>query len=181
MVNRFQKIDRLSNRRLWISRPVKGSLSAWRPFFQKDSTSTAGKYRRLRSVCDAVRAMSRGAIEREQKFFFFAKIKKSKTKIESSKKRTNAKSKNKNKNLSGNFETGKRIAEAKTLQSFQSVSSRPEVRRTSCRNPGAVGPWTSPVHLPVDASSLHEEIEPLLAGRTILLKKVRCGLNLEQR
>jgi hypothetical protein len=31
MVNRFQKIDRLSNRRLWMSRAVKGSLSAWRP------------------------------------------------------------------------------------------------------------------------------------------------------
>ena len=39
----------------------------------------------------------------------------------------------------------------------------------------------SPVHLPVDASSFNEEIEPLVAGRAILLKKVRCGLNLEQR
>jgi hypothetical protein len=39
----------------------------------------------------------------------------------------------------------------------------------------------SPVHLPVDASSFNEEIEPLVARRTNLLKKVRCGLNLEQR
>jgi hypothetical protein len=54
--------------------------------------------------------------------------------------------------------------------------------RTFYRNTGQL--WNlgrSPVHLPVDASSLHEEIEPLVAGRTNLRKKVRCGLNLEQR
>ena len=34
--------------------------------------------------------------------------------------------------------------------------------------PGSCGIGRSPVHLPVDASSLHEEIEPLVAGRTIL-------------
>jgi len=51
MVNRFQKIDRLSNRRLWISWAVKGSLSSWRPAFQKDSTSTAWVCCRKRHVC----------------------------------------------------------------------------------------------------------------------------------
>ena len=35
-----------SYRRLWISRAVKGSLSAWRPCFQKDIIPTQGKYRR---------------------------------------------------------------------------------------------------------------------------------------
>jgi hypothetical protein len=50
-MNRFQKIDRLSNRRLWISKPVKGSLSAWRPAFQKDSTSSAQVFCRKRHVC----------------------------------------------------------------------------------------------------------------------------------
>jgi hypothetical protein len=51
LVNRFQKIDRLSNRRLWISRAVKGSLSAWRPCFQKGSTSTAQVSGRKGHVC----------------------------------------------------------------------------------------------------------------------------------
>jgi hypothetical protein len=50
MVNRFQKIDQLSNRRLWIAKAVKGSLFAWRPSFQKDSTSTARVSRRKRRV-----------------------------------------------------------------------------------------------------------------------------------
>jgi hypothetical protein len=48
MVNRFQKIERLSNRRLWISSTVKGSLSAWRPSFQKDGTCTAQVFCRKR-------------------------------------------------------------------------------------------------------------------------------------
>ena len=37
------------------------------------------------------------------------------------------------------------------------------------------------VHLPVDAPSFNEEIEPLVAVPANLLKKVRCGLNIEQR
>jgi hypothetical protein len=51
MVNRFQKIDRLSNRRLWISRVEKGSLSAWSPCFERDRTSTAHVFCRKRHVC----------------------------------------------------------------------------------------------------------------------------------
>jgi hypothetical protein len=95
MVNRFQKIDRLSNRRLWISRAVKGSLSAWCPCFQKDSTSTAGKYRRLRSACDAVRAMSHDAIERDEKIFFrkIENEKHQKSKVRKKNKRKKAKAK----------------------------------------------------------------------------------------
>jgi hypothetical protein len=61
MVNRFQKIDRLSNRRVWISRAVKGSLSAWCPCFQKDRTSTAGVSCRNRHVCAGLR---RRAVQR---------------------------------------------------------------------------------------------------------------------
>jgi ATPase subunit of ABC transporter with duplicated ATPase domains len=48
--------------------------------------------------------------------------------------------------------------------------------------PGSSGTLDAPIHLPLmhPPYSLHEEIEPLVARRTIL-KRVRCGLNLEQR
>jgi hypothetical protein len=59
-LNRFQKIDRLSNRRLWIARAVKGGLCAWRPTFQKDSTSTADVSRRKRHVCAGLRRLAAG-------------------------------------------------------------------------------------------------------------------------
>ena len=50
-VNRFQRLGRLSNRRLWIAKVAKGSLFAWRPAFHKDSTSTAQVFCRKRYVC----------------------------------------------------------------------------------------------------------------------------------
>ena len=58
MVNRFQKIDRLSNRQLWISRAVKGSLSAWCLCFQKDNTSTTHVFCRKRHVCAGLRRLA---------------------------------------------------------------------------------------------------------------------------
>jgi hypothetical protein len=78
----------------------------------------------------------------------------------------------------------KQFAEAKTLQSFQFALNLPRsLAERLQKSRAAAAPWThSPVHLPVEASSFNEEIEPLVARRTILLlKKVRCRLNLEQR
>jgi hypothetical protein len=84
--------------------------------------------------------------------------------------------------LSGNVEVGKTDCGKKEAAIF-SIHVEPAEKsgRPSYRNAGQV--WDlgrSPVNLPVDASSFNEEIEPLVARRTILLlKKVRCGLNLE--
>jgi hypothetical protein len=115
--------------------------------------------------------MWRDAVEREEKLFF--------------RKSENRKSENqmiaikKNTNFSGNFAPAKSKDVASL--SIRFVLSK-KSGRTSYRNPRQLPNLRrSPLHLPVDASSFNEEIEPLVAGRTNLLKKVRCGLNLEQR
>ena len=71
--------------------------------------------------------------------------------------------------------TGKTDRGSKDVASFSiRVVLSKKSGRTSYKNP--VRLWDlgrSPVHLPVDASSFNEEIEPLIARRTNLLKKVR--------
>jgi hypothetical protein len=121
-----------------------------------------------------VRDVARGDRTRRKIIFF------EKTKIENPKitKTKNQKVKSKKEIL--NLE--KWIAEAKRPQCSQSTLNLPRVRpNVSQKSRAPAELWTFRVHLPVDASSFNEEIEPFFAGRTNLLKKVRCGLNLEQR
>jgi hypothetical protein len=62
-------------------------------------------------------------------------------------------------------------------QSFQSTLSRREVPSNLLQKCRALwDPGRSPVHLLVDASSFNEEIEPLVARRTILLFLRRSGV-----
>jgi hypothetical protein len=91
------------------------------------------------------------------------KLKKQKSKT---KKKKNAKSQKQK--FSRNVKLGKSDCGGKDVASLPRDAVE-EVRRTSYKNRGQLpNLGRSPLHLPVDASSLHEEIEPLVARRTPL-------------
>jgi hypothetical protein len=108
--------------------------------------------------------MSRGAIEREAKIIFLQKRKSENRKSNDRKKEKIQKAKRKS--PLETFVTGQTDRESKDAAIFP-IRLAEKPGRTCYRNPGQL--WDlgcSPVHLPVDASSLHEEIEPLVARRT---------------
>jgi hypothetical protein len=179
MVNRFRRLGRLSNRWLWISGALKGSLSAYCPCFQKDSTSTAGRYRRLRSVCAcSVRYVVRRDPTRRTNYF---PRKHQKSKIERSQKEKMQKVKSKSSQEMLTLQ--KRIAEAREPQSSQSALNLPRSPADPLTEmPGSCGALDVPRYIfPLVRPPYMKRVSPSLPDGPSFLKKVRCGLNLEQR
>jgi hypothetical protein len=167
MVNRFQKSGCLSNRRVWISKAEKGSLSAWRPSFQKDRPSTTCNNRRLRSVCArSVRDVAqRNRARREN--YFFAKIKNQKLENQKAKKSKKVKSKTLRQILS----FGKRIAEAKTPQLLIRLEPSRSPVQPVTELPGSWGTSDVPRYIsPLMRPPYMKRLSPSLPdGPTILL------------